>query len=74
MDEVSEKELFENVPVHRAVAAYGIVKRIDLFPLGICMGLCQGFMPPADAAHYHWHVCCDMEKTNKQGFEVITKR
>ena len=26
------------------VAAYGIVKRIDLFPLGICMGLCQGFM------------------------------
>lgn len=27
------------------VAAYGIVKRIDLFPLGICMGLCQGFMP-----------------------------
>lgn len=28
-----------------SVAAYGIVKRIDLFPLGICMGLCQGFMP-----------------------------
>lgn len=27
------------------VAAYGIVKKIDLFPLGICMGLCQGFMP-----------------------------
>lgn len=28
-----------------ALAAYGIVKKIDLFPLGICMGLCQGFMP-----------------------------
>lgn len=28
-----------------SVAAYGIVKKIDLFPLGICMGLCQGFMP-----------------------------
>lgn len=27
------------------VAAYGIVKRIDQFPLGISMGLCQGFMP-----------------------------
>lgn len=27
------------------IAAYGIVKKIDLFPLGICMGLCQGFMP-----------------------------
>lgn len=26
-------------------AAYGIVKKIDLFPLGVCMGLCQGFMP-----------------------------
>lgn len=28
-----------------AVAAYGIVKKIDMFPLGISMGLCQGFMP-----------------------------
>lgn len=28
-----------------SVAAYGIVKRIDTFPLGISMGLCQGFMP-----------------------------
>lgn len=27
------------------VAAYGIVKKIDMFPLGISMGLCQGFMP-----------------------------
>lgn len=27
------------------LAAYGIVKKIDLFPLGVCMGLCQGFMP-----------------------------
>lgn len=27
------------------VAAYGIVKRLDQFPLNICMGLCQGFMP-----------------------------
>ena len=27
------------------VAAYGIVKRIDQFPLNISMGLCQGFMP-----------------------------
>lgn len=28
-----------------AVAAYGVVKRVDLLPLGINMGLCQGFMP-----------------------------
>lgn len=28
-----------------SVAAYGIVKKIDMFPLGINMGLCQGFMP-----------------------------
>ncbi len=28
-----------------AVAACGIVKRIDQFPLNISMGLCQGFMP-----------------------------
>lgn len=28
-----------------AVAAYGIVKRIDQVPLNVCMGLCQGFMP-----------------------------
>ena len=28
-----------------AEAAYGIVKRIDQFPLNISMGLCQGFMP-----------------------------
>ncbi len=27
------------------VAAYGIVKKIDQFPLNISMGLCQGFMP-----------------------------
>lgn len=27
------------------VAAYGIVKKIDSFPLGVSMGLCQGFMP-----------------------------
>lgn len=27
------------------LAAYGIVKKIDMFPLGISMGLCQGFMP-----------------------------
>lgn len=27
------------------IAAYGIVKKIDMFPLGISMGLCQGFMP-----------------------------
>lgn len=27
------------------VAAYGIVKKIDQFPLGICQGLYQGFMP-----------------------------
>lgn len=27
------------------VAAYGIVKRIDQFPLNVAMGLCQGFMP-----------------------------
>ena len=26
-------------------AAYGIVKRIDQFPLNVSMGLCQGFMP-----------------------------
>ena len=26
------------------VAAYGIVKRIDQFPLNVSMGLCQGFM------------------------------
>ena len=28
-----------------SVAAYGIIKKIDMFPLGISMGLCQGFMP-----------------------------
>lgn len=28
-----------------SVAAYGIVKKIDMFPLGISMGLCQGVMP-----------------------------
>lgn len=28
-----------------AVAAYGIVKKIDMFPLGTSMGRCQGFMP-----------------------------
>ena len=28
-----------------SVAAYGIVKRIDQFPLNVSMGLCQGFMP-----------------------------
>ena len=40
------------VMVHRAsgygdipVAAYGVVKRIDQFPLNVSMGLCQGFMP-----------------------------
>ena len=27
------------------MAAYGIVKRIDQFPLNVSMGLCQGFMP-----------------------------
>ena len=27
------------------VAAYGIVKRIDQFPLNVSMGPCQGFMP-----------------------------
>ena len=27
------------------VEAYGIVKRIDQFPLNVSMGLCQGFMP-----------------------------
>lgn len=27
------------------VAAYGVVKRIDQFPLNVGMGLCQGFMP-----------------------------
>lgn len=27
------------------VTAYGIVKRIDQFPLNVSMGLCQGFMP-----------------------------
>ena len=27
------------------VAAYGVVKRIDLLPLNVSMGLCQGFMP-----------------------------
>lgn len=27
------------------VAAYGIVKKLDMFPLGVAMGLCQGFMP-----------------------------
>ncbi len=27
------------------VAAYGVVKRIDQFPLSVSMGLCQGFMP-----------------------------
>lgn len=27
------------------VAVYGIVKRIDQFPLNVSMGLCQGFMP-----------------------------
>ncbi|WP_300080802.1 MATE family efflux transporter [uncultured Thomasclavelia sp.] len=27
------------------VAAYGIVKRIDMFPLNISFGLCQGIMP-----------------------------
>lgn len=27
------------------VAAYGIVKRIDQFPLNVSMGLCQGFIP-----------------------------
>ena len=27
------------------VAAYGIVKRINQFPLNVSMGLCQGFMP-----------------------------
>src|SRR5699024_978764 len=27
------------------VAAYGIVKRIDQFPLNVSMGLCKGFMP-----------------------------
>ena len=29
------------------VAAYGIVKRIDQFPLNVSMGLCQRFMPLA---------------------------
>lgn len=28
-----------------SVVVYGIVKKIDMFPLGISMGLCQGFMP-----------------------------
>lgn len=28
-----------------AVAAFGIVKKIDMFPLGVNMGLCQGVMP-----------------------------
>jgi multidrug efflux pump len=28
-----------------AEAAYGIVKRVDQFPLNVSMGLCQGFMP-----------------------------
>ena len=28
-----------------AVAAYGIVKRLDQFPLGISLGLSQGVMP-----------------------------
>lgn len=28
-----------------ALAAYGVVKRIDQFPLNVSMGLCQGFMP-----------------------------
>ena len=27
------------------VAAYGVVKRIDQFPLNVSMGLCQGIMP-----------------------------
>lgn len=27
------------------VAAYGVVKKIDQFPLNVSMGLCQGFMP-----------------------------
>lgn len=27
------------------MAAYGVVKRIDQFPLNVAMGLCQGFMP-----------------------------
>ena len=27
------------------VAAYGVVKRIDQFPLNVSMGLCHGFMP-----------------------------
>jgi len=27
------------------VAAYGIVKKVDLFPMAVSMGLCQGFMP-----------------------------
>lgn len=27
------------------VAAYGIVKKVDMLPTNICMGLCQGFMP-----------------------------
>lgn len=27
------------------VAAYGVMKRIDQFPLNVSMGLCQGFMP-----------------------------
>lgn len=28
-----------------SVAAYGVVKRLDQFPLNVSMGLCQGFMP-----------------------------
>ncbi len=28
-----------------AGAAYGVVKKIDQFPLNVSMGLCQGFMP-----------------------------
>jgi len=27
------------------VAACGIVKKVDMMPINVCMGLCQGFMP-----------------------------
>ena len=33
--------LYGDIPV----AAYGIVKKVDMLPTNICMGLCQGFMP-----------------------------
>ena len=51
------------------LAAYGVVKKIDMFPFAVAMGICQGFMPLVgynyaacnykrmqEAIHFSWKV------------------